>query len=337
MTGSRILVQRGVADEGPPRAWPACSKTCASAMGWTRKRIWDRSSTRPTSPASTAWSRRPWLTPSPSCRGWPPRPMPPWPAGRSTGRPCSRSRTSTTDLVQKEVFGPVATFEVFDTETDAIRARPTPTEYGLAAGIFTTNINTSRRVSREIQAGTVWTKHVGGHQRRLRRGRLQAKRHRPPARPSRHHRVPGSQDRRPRHPAAPGLTPPGARRRAGEPDLTKGNPVSASRRRMRCPPGPIEGRRPVVAETCWTPMSSTAWFAPDATYVSLNAENAELSKILPWAGTSRGPQGVPRQAREHLHSLGSPGVQRDHDVRLRRETWPCSATFATSRSRWARW
>jgi ketosteroid isomerase-like protein len=30
--------------------------------------------------------------------------------------------------------------------------------------------------------------------------------------------------------------------------------------------------------------------ASDATYVSLNAENAELSKILPWAGTSRGPQ-----------------------------------------------
>ena len=30
--------------------------------------------------------------------------------------------------------------------------------------------------------------------------------------------------------------------------------------------------------------------APDATYISLNAENAELSKILPWAGTSRGPQ-----------------------------------------------
>ena len=30
--------------------------------------------------------------------------------------------------------------------------------------------------------------------------------------------------------------------------------------------------------------------APDATYVSLNTENAELSKIMPWAGTSRGPQ-----------------------------------------------
>jgi betaine-aldehyde dehydrogenase len=60
------------------------------------------------------------------------------------------------DIVQKEVFGPVATFEVFDTETDAI-ARANATEYGLAAGIFTTSINISRRVSREIHAGTVWT------------------------------------------------------------------------------------------------------------------------------------------------------------------------------------
>jgi uncharacterized protein len=30
--------------------------------------------------------------------------------------------------------------------------------------------------------------------------------------------------------------------------------------------------------------------APDATYVSLNTENAELAKIMPWAGTSQGPQ-----------------------------------------------
>jgi acyl-CoA reductase-like NAD-dependent aldehyde dehydrogenase len=62
----------------------------------------------------------------------------------------------TTDIVQREVFGPVATFEVFDTETDAI-ARANATEYGLAAAVFTSSINTSRRVSREIQAGTVWT------------------------------------------------------------------------------------------------------------------------------------------------------------------------------------
>ena len=30
--------------------------------------------------------------------------------------------------------------------------------------------------------------------------------------------------------------------------------------------------------------------APDATYVSLNSDNPELKKIMPWAGTSKGPQ-----------------------------------------------
>ena len=32
--------------------------------------------------------------------------------------------------------------------------------------------------------------------------------------------------------------------------------------------------------------------APDAIYVSLNFENAELKKIMPWAGTAKGPQAV---------------------------------------------
>lgn len=30
--------------------------------------------------------------------------------------------------------------------------------------------------------------------------------------------------------------------------------------------------------------------APDATYVSLNSDNPELRKIMPWTGTSKGPQ-----------------------------------------------
>jgi uncharacterized protein len=30
--------------------------------------------------------------------------------------------------------------------------------------------------------------------------------------------------------------------------------------------------------------------APDATYVSLNSDNPELKRIMPWTGTSRGPQ-----------------------------------------------
>lgn len=32
--------------------------------------------------------------------------------------------------------------------------------------------------------------------------------------------------------------------------------------------------------------------AHDATYVSLNYENHELKKVMPWAGTGHGPQGI---------------------------------------------
>jgi acyl-CoA reductase-like NAD-dependent aldehyde dehydrogenase len=60
------------------------------------------------------------------------------------------------DIVQKEVFGPVASFEVFDSEIDAVN-RANATEIGLTAGVFTKEIAVSRRVSRGIQADTVWT------------------------------------------------------------------------------------------------------------------------------------------------------------------------------------
>jgi betaine-aldehyde dehydrogenase len=59
-------------------------------------------------------------------------------------------------IIQQEIFGPVATFEVFDDEKDAIE-RANTTEFGLAAGVFTRDVDRARRVSREINAGTVWT------------------------------------------------------------------------------------------------------------------------------------------------------------------------------------
>jgi betaine-aldehyde dehydrogenase len=61
-----------------------------------------------------------------------------------------------TQIIQQEIFGPVATFEVFDDENDAID-RANATEFGLAAGVFTRDVDRARRVSRQINAGTVWT------------------------------------------------------------------------------------------------------------------------------------------------------------------------------------
>ncbi|MDQ3290160.1 MAG: aldehyde dehydrogenase family protein, partial [Bacteroidota bacterium] len=58
-------------------------------------------------------------------------------------------------IVQKEVFGPVATLQVFDTEAEAITLANN-SEYGLAASIWTRDIDRPWRVAKAIQAGTIW-------------------------------------------------------------------------------------------------------------------------------------------------------------------------------------
>ena len=34
------------------------------------------------------------------------------------------------------------------------------------------------------------------------------------------------------------------------------------------------------------------WVAPDATYVSLNYDNPELKRLMPWAGMQKGPEAI---------------------------------------------
>lgn len=58
-------------------------------------------------------------------------------------------------IVQYETFGPVLTLQVFDTEAQAIELANN-SEYGLAASIWTRDIDRSLRVARELEAGTVW-------------------------------------------------------------------------------------------------------------------------------------------------------------------------------------
>jgi betaine-aldehyde dehydrogenase len=59
-------------------------------------------------------------------------------------------------LVQEEIFGPVLSFETFVTEGEAI-ARANATVFGLAAALFTKDFDRAHRVGRAIKAGTVWT------------------------------------------------------------------------------------------------------------------------------------------------------------------------------------
>jgi betaine-aldehyde dehydrogenase len=58
-------------------------------------------------------------------------------------------------IVQQEVFGPVVTMQVFDTETEAV-ALANDSEYGLAASIWTRDVDRPLRIARELQVGTVW-------------------------------------------------------------------------------------------------------------------------------------------------------------------------------------
>jgi betaine-aldehyde dehydrogenase len=59
-------------------------------------------------------------------------------------------------LVQEEIFGPVLSFETFVNEDEAI-ARANATIFGLAAAIFTKDLDRAQTVARAIKAGTVWT------------------------------------------------------------------------------------------------------------------------------------------------------------------------------------
>jgi len=61
----------------------------------------------------------------------------------------------TASVMRDEIFGPVLAMNTF-TETDEVIARANDSPYGLAAGVFSQNIDTVNRVSRALKAGTVW-------------------------------------------------------------------------------------------------------------------------------------------------------------------------------------
>ena len=59
-------------------------------------------------------------------------------------------------IVQEEIFGPVLTAMPFkDVDEDLIR-RANDSLYGLAGGVFSTNINLAHKIANRLKAGTVW-------------------------------------------------------------------------------------------------------------------------------------------------------------------------------------
>jgi gamma-glutamyl-gamma-aminobutyraldehyde dehydrogenase len=61
---------------------------------------------------------------------------------------------NTMKIAREEIFGPVISLIPFDDEAEAI-ALANATSYGLAASVYTTNLDRAIRVSRAIKAGTV--------------------------------------------------------------------------------------------------------------------------------------------------------------------------------------
>jgi gamma-glutamyl-gamma-aminobutyraldehyde dehydrogenase len=69
--------------------------------------------------------------------------------------------TADATLTQKEVFGPVLAVTAFETEADAIRLA-NATVYGLAGGVWTSNLSRAHRMVRAVRTGVMHVNTYGG-------------------------------------------------------------------------------------------------------------------------------------------------------------------------------
>ena len=79
--------------------------------------------------------------------------------------------TDNMTIVREEIFGPVMSILAYDDEKEVVR-RANKTDYGLAAGVMTQDLNRAHRVIHQLQAGICWINtwgespaemHVGGY------------------------------------------------------------------------------------------------------------------------------------------------------------------------------
>jgi acyl-CoA reductase-like NAD-dependent aldehyde dehydrogenase len=59
------------------------------------------------------------------------------------------------EVIREEVFGPVLTVSRFSEEADALR-QAADTDFGLAAGVWTSSVGRAHRVAHAVDVGTVW-------------------------------------------------------------------------------------------------------------------------------------------------------------------------------------
>ncbi len=154
MTGSRLLVQRGAANEmrrrmteslSEVKAGPASDRT--SDMGPVIDKANVERVDKMVEEAIAAGAKV-LLRGGPITQG-------PLAAGAFYNPTLLEVIDSKMTIMQEEVFGPVLTMMVFDTEEQAVELA-NDSEYGLAASIWTRDIDRPLRVAREIDAGTIW-------------------------------------------------------------------------------------------------------------------------------------------------------------------------------------
>lgn len=59
-------------------------------------------------------------------------------------------------VVQEEIFGPVVVAMPFKVVDDKLLQQANDSIYGLAAGVWTRDINKAHKIAHQLKAGTVW-------------------------------------------------------------------------------------------------------------------------------------------------------------------------------------
>jgi betaine-aldehyde dehydrogenase len=154
MTGSRLLVQRGAADqmrrmmiERLQKVKPGPAADPSSDMG----PLIDKGNVARVDKmveAAIAAGAKVLVRGGPITEG-------PLAAGAFYGPTLLEVTDRKMAIVQEEVFGPVLTMQVFDTEAEAVQLA-NDSKYGLSASIWTRDVDRPLRVARDIDAGTIW-------------------------------------------------------------------------------------------------------------------------------------------------------------------------------------